>query len=150
MKVNWFLLSKLSQKYEDEAKICLSSKAYYAGLVSVRAALETILIARFLLELFDWSKEDLNKYKITISNDETIKLSPKSMPNLKDLIDEAYNSKLISKTGREAAHRIREWGNRIHSTRVANKKRLPSIGERNLKARLKDLDLVLNQLLKTI
>ena len=57
VRVNWSLLLKLVQKYKKEAEICLESKAYYAGLVSLRAALETILIARFLLELFDWSKK---------------------------------------------------------------------------------------------
>ena len=146
--INWDLLLKLVQKYRNEAEICLNSKAYFAGLVSVRAALETILIARFLLELFDWSENDLQKYDITITNDSEIELS--WVPNLKTLIDEAYKQKLLTKIGYDAAHRIRKYGNKIHSVEVANMKRLPNISSRNLNARLKDLDLVINQLLKTI
>ncbi|OAG28296.1 hypothetical protein [Thermodesulfatator autotrophicus] len=139
---------KLVQKYRNEAEICLNSKAYFAGLVSTRAALETILMARFLLELFDWSEKDLKKYNITITDDNEIYLS--RIPNLKTLIDETYKAKLITKTGYNAAHRIREWGNKIHSVKVTNMKRLPNISSRNLNARLKDLDLVIDQLLKTI
>ena len=72
------------------------------------------------------------------------------MPTLYDLIEEAYNLKLFSKRAYEAAHRIRKWGNKIHPAQVAYKNKLPNIGQQNLKSRLKDLNLVLDQLLKTI
>jgi len=145
--INWELLLKLVHKYRDEAEKCLDSEIYLAGLVSVRAALESLLQSRFLLELFEWSEEELKKYNIVISNN---RIEIPSMPNLKTLIDEAYKSKLISKTGFDAAHRIRKWGNKIHPERIANMTRLPKIGRRNLKARLKDLDLVVKQMLRTI
>lgn len=79
---------------------------------------------------------------------ELIEIPP--LPVLKTLIEEAYKAELITKTGYYAAHRIREWGNRIHPERVADQQSLPKIGPRNLNARLRDLDLVIDQLLNTL
>ena len=147
MKINWDLLVKLIEKFRDEAERCLDRGIYLAGLVLVRAALEAALQSRFLLELYSWPKKRLKKYNITINGN---KIKVPFMDKLKTLIDEAYKQKLISKMGFDAAHRIREWGNKIHPNVIANSDRLPKIGGRNLTARLKDLDLVIKQLINTI
>ena len=68
-RFNWNLLLKLVHKYQADAEKCLDSEAYFAGLVSVRAALETMLLARFFLELFDWSEEELREYEIAIEGE---------------------------------------------------------------------------------
>lgn len=65
--INWKLLLKLVYKYREEAEKCLDSKIYLAGLVSVRATLETLLQSRFLLELFEWSEEELKECNIVIN-----------------------------------------------------------------------------------
>lgn len=69
---------------------------------------------------------------------------------LKELVDVAYQNRLINKKGYEAAERIRKWGNRIHATEVAKNKHPPAIGRRNLAARIRDLKLVQSQLARTI
>lgn len=145
----WNLLLKMFNKYRDAAEKSLGSGSYIAGLVLVRAALETLLKASFVIDLFDWSDEELKEYGIKINRQLEI-IENITFPHLKKLIDEAYKAKLIKETGHKAAHRIREWGNKIHVERVVEKKHLPRIGKRNLKARLNDLDLVADQLLNTI
>ena len=140
---------ELANRYRNEAEQCLASESYIAGLVSVRAALEAALVARYLLELFEWSEEELNIYGFHVDEDQGL-LENVSLPVLKDLIEQAYTDKLITKLGRDAAHRIREWGNKIHPERIAGQESLPRIGRRNLQARLKDLDLVLDQLVRTL
>jgi len=120
-----------------------------AGLVSVRAALETVFTARYLLELFEWSEEELSEYGFRVDEERGL-IEGVSLPVLKDLIDQAYTDRIITKVGRDAAHRIREWGNKIHPVRIADQGRLPQIGRRNLQARLRDLDLVIDQLTRTL
>ena len=148
-KINFNVLVKLIDKYRTDAEICLEAGAYFAGLVSVRAALESMLLSRFLLELYEWEPEELNKYEITMQED-LIEVARKDIPNLKTLIQEAFKAKLIGITGYQAAERIRIWGNKIHASRIASKDKLPNINSRNLKARIKDLDLVANQLLRSL
>ena len=149
-KINWDVLLKLTNKYKKEAEICLEAGAYYAALVSIRAALEAALLVRFLLECFDLPEEELKEAGIKVINDSTIESIEGFYFELKELIETIYSLGLITKQGREAAHRIRVWGNKIHATRVANKNSLPKIGKRNAEARLKDLDFVINQLLRTL
>jgi len=148
-KIFWNILLKLADRYRSEAKHCLASGTYIAGLVSVRAALEAVLVARYLLELFGWSEEELSEYDLRV--DETQELLENVSPHvLKDLIEQAYADGLITKSGREAAHRIREWGNKIHPERIAGQRSLPRIGRRNLDAKLKDFDMVVDQLVRTL
>jgi hypothetical protein len=118
-------------------------------LVSVRAALETSLTARYLLELFTWSEKELSEYGFRVDEEQGL-VENVSLPVLKDLIDQAYGDQIITKIGHDAAHRIREWGNKIHSVRIAAQGQLPQIGRRNLQARLKDFDLVVDQLVRTL
>lgn len=60
-RFNWNVLLRLVDKYRDDVERCLDAGAYFAGLVSVRAALETVLYARFLFELFDCDPAELKK-----------------------------------------------------------------------------------------
>lgn len=138
---------KLVHKYRADAEKCLDSGAYFAGLVSIRAALETILISRFLLEVLEWPDRDLMEYGISVQGD--IVEVPEDV-KLKELIQEAYNQDLLNKSGYKAAERIREWGNKIHCAQVARGTRLPSISKRNIEARLNDLAIVSEQLEKTL
>jgi len=62
----WGTLLKLVNKYRTEAEQCLASGSYFAGLVSVRAALEAVLVARYLLHLYDCSEGELSKYGLRI------------------------------------------------------------------------------------
>ena len=144
---NFELLRRVIHKYQEDAERCLQSRAYFAGLVAVRAALETALILRLLLELYDFSDIELRKCGLEVAGD-TIKLPGKL--NLKELIQTAYEANWINQSGFAAAERIRKWGNRIHCSRVASGKKLPAIGRRNLEARLNDLDIVSKQLLRTL
>ena len=146
-RFNWNLLWKLVDKYHENAKRSLRAGAYYAGLVSVRAALETMLYARFLMEPLDWNTEELDDYGITVEGD-MIEV-PEDL-RLHELIEEAYRQGLLSKSGYEAANRIRHWGNMIHCSRVAGGTRLPSVSRRNVEARLDDLDIVFEQLQRTL
>jgi len=147
-KIVWDVLLKLTNRYKEEAETCLKAGAYYAALVSIRAALEAALLARFLLECFDLPEEELRKAGVKVIDDVTIEIAGRFY--LDDLIEAVHFLGLITKQGREAAHRIREWGNKIHATRVANNNSLPKIGRRNVRARLKDLDFVMAQLLRTL
>lgn len=147
--VFWGTLLKLANRYRCEAEQCLASESYFAGLVSVRAALEAVLIARYLLELFDWSEEELSEYGLRIDETKNL-IGNVSLPILKELIEQAYTDGLIRKSGRKAAHRIREWGNKIHPERVVIQSTLPRVGRKNLEARLKDLDMAIDQLMRTL
>jgi len=149
-KIVWNVLLKLANKYRKEAETCLEVGACYAALVSIRAALEAALLARFLLECFNFSEEELKEIGIKIIDDFTLERIEGFYFKLNELIETIYSLKLITKQGRKAAHRIRVWGNKIHATRVANKNSLPEIGKRSVKARLKDFDLIINQLLRTL
>ncbi len=146
-RFNWNLLIKLVHKYRADAEKCLDSGAYFAGLVSVRAVLETMFIARFLLEMLDWPTKDLKKYGITVKDD--IIEVPEDV-KLMELIQEAYNIGLINKSGYSAANRIRKWGNKIHCAQVAGGTKLPSISRRNVEARLNDLAIVSEQLVRAL
>ena len=148
-QIFWEILLKLADRYRSEAEQCLVSGSYVAGLVSVRAALETVFTARYLLELFEWSEEELSEYGFRVDEERGL-VEGVSLPCLKDLIDQAYTDRIITKAGRDAAHRIREWGNKIHPARIADQGRLPQIGRRNLQARLRDLDLVIDQLTRAL
>ena len=106
MKINWDVLLKLINKYKNEAEICLETGAYYAALVSIRAALEATLLVRLFLEFFDFPEEMLEECNIKVIDDITIEITK---INLKDLIEIIYSSKLITKQGYEAAERIRKW-----------------------------------------
>ncbi|MEM3434243.1 MAG: hypothetical protein QXP27_08735 [Candidatus Methanomethyliaceae archaeon] len=142
-------LLELMDRYRSEAERCLHSGCYIAGLVCVRAVLEAVLTARYTLELFDWTEEELSEYDFGVDH-EQLRIDGPAMPHLKDLIDQAYKDRLITKVGRDAAHRIREWGNRIHPVTLTVRPEPPKIGRRNLQARLRDLDLVLHQLERTL
>jgi len=146
-RFNWNSLLKLGDKYRTDAEKCLRSRAYFAGLVAVRAALETMLIARFLLEVMEWSTKKRKQFGITVRHNV---IEVHGEVRLYELIHEAYRQGLIDKSGWEAANRIREWGNKIHCGQVAGGKKLPVISGRNLKARLNDLNVVYDQLLRTI
>lgn len=146
-RFNWKLLIKLVNRYRADAEKCLEIGAYFAGLVSVRAALETMLIARFTLELLDEPQVELDEYGITVEND--IVEIP-GYVKLIELIQEARNQGLLSRSGYAAANRIRKWGNKIHCAQVAGGSKLPSIGRKNLQARLNDLNIVSEQLLRTL
>jgi len=146
-RFNWNLLLELVGKYREDANRCMNVGAYFAGLVSVRAALETLLYARFLLELFDEEPAELQKYGVKITG-AIIEIS--GGVNLHVLIQEAHNQGLLNKTGFKAAERIRIWGNKIHCSQVASGMRLPNIGRKNLQARLNDLATVSDQLLETL
>jgi len=147
IRFSWNLLLKLIDKYRADAEKCLKHGAYFAGLVSVRAALETMLLARFLVEMFEQSDEYLSKHGVIVEDD-IIKV-PGDV-SFWNLIEAAKNKNLLTKSGYKAAQRIRKWGNKIHCSRVAGASKLPSIGKRNLKARLNDLAFVSEELLKTL
>ncbi len=147
VQFNWNLLLKLVDKYRTDAEKCLESGAYFAGLAAVRAALETMLFARFLLEMFGQSDEYLSKHGVVVKND--IIEVPEDV-SLWDLIKAAKDQDLLTESGYKAAQRIREWGNKIHCSRVAGGSRLPNISRRNLEARLNDLSFVSEQLLRTL
>jgi len=147
IRFNWNLLLRLVHKYQSDAEKCLESGAYFAGLVSVRAALETLLISRFLLEVLDWSESELEGCGITVKNE---LIEVKGLVTLKEIIEAIYEIGLLSKSGLNAAERIRVWGNKIHCDQVAGDERLPRIGRRNLEARLNDFDTVSEQLVQTL
>ncbi len=144
---------KLAIIYKRDAYKCLESKAYYAGLVAVRASLEALIKARILVDIFSYSKKELEKYNIEVDIEKDLLHFVKDkfpFPNLKNLIDFIYEEKLITKKGYTAAHRIREWGNKIHVDQVAYKKTVPYIKRKTLENRLKDLEIVLEELLDTL
>lgn len=144
------ILTRLAETYRKNAELCLEVGGYFAGLTSVRAALEVILYSRFLVGLLDLPPEELQALKVRISDSEDVFDVPTADPTLKEMIDVAKGKGLINESGRKAAHRIREWGNKIHGSQVACAGRFPAIGRRNLKARLNDLSIVAKQLLKTL
>jgi len=148
-QIFWDILLKLADRYRSEAEQCLVSGSYLAGLVCVRAALETVFIARYLLELFNRSEKELNEYGFRVDEEQGL-IEGVPLPVLKDLINQAYTDRIITKVGRDVAHRIREWGNKIHPVRIADQRRLPKISRRNLQARLRDLHLVIDQLTRTL
>jgi len=108
-----------------------------------------VFIARYLLELFDRSEKELNEYGFRVDEEQGL-IEGVPLPVLKDLINQAYTDRIITKVGRDVAHRIREWGNKIHPVRIADQRRLPKISRRNLQARLRDLHLVIDQLTRTL
>jgi len=145
-RFNFNLLERLTEKYEVDARRCLKSRAYFGGLVCVRAALETMLLARFLLELFEWCEHELKQYGITVDEEGGV-IEGVERIRLSELVKEAHKQGLLNKSGFEAAERIRAWGNKIHCARVAGGNRLPALSGRNLDARLDDLAVVARQLL---
>ena len=142
-RLNLRVLLKLAEKYRLEAEKCLEARAYLAGLVSVRAALEAMLYSRLLVGILDWSAKELRKFGITVRN-EVVELPEET--RLWELIEEAHKARCLDRTGFAAATRIRKWGNKIHCAEVAGGTRLPSISRRNLEARLDDLDVVIEQI----
>jgi hypothetical protein len=146
-RLNWELLLKLTGRYRKDAERCLKSGAYFAGLVSVRAALEAILYARFLLELFDMPAKERKELGIKVKGN-FIEIPEGA--SLYELIYTAHKSGLLTKEGFEAAERIRKWGNKIHCSQVANKEKLPRIDKRHLQARLDDFAIVSKELFESI
>ena len=147
--VQWDIFLRLINNYRTEAHRCLDCGVYLAGFTCVRAALETAITSRYLLELWEFNDDDLKKYGIQV-NEETGYIENVDIPPLKKLIDQSEKNGFLSKKAIKAAHRIREYGNRIHPARLAQKVRLPQIGKRNLKARLNDLEIVIDDLLRSM
>ena len=148
-RIQWDTFLRLIDRYRTEAERCLEYGVYLAGFACVRAALEATLAARYLVELWEFSETDLSSYGIEIHEDAGY-LCNVDLPVLKGLIDQAGKNGLLGKEAVSAAHRIREYGNRVHPKRIAEGLRLPQIGRRNLRARLNDLDLVLDKLSETL
>jgi len=147
--IHWDIFLRLINKYRTEAERCLDRGLYLAGFACVRGALETAVASRYLIELWDLSKEDLAEYGIQL-NEDTEYLRNVDLPPLKERIDQASEEGLLGEKATRAAHRIREYGNSIHPARLAERSMLPQMGQRNLRARLNDLDLVLDGLLKSL
>jgi len=147
--IQWDTFLRLINEYGTEAERCLECGLYLAGFACVRAALETALASRYLSELWGWRKDDLAKYRIKV-NEGTGYLHGVDLPPLKELIDQAGRDGLLGKKATSAAHRIREYGNRIHPAKLAEGLKLPQMGKRNLRARLGDLELVFDELFRSL
>jgi len=145
-------------EYELAAKKCLKNKQIIAGMVTLRAALEASLITVLLLQLMDMDinkKEKLQRdFGVVVYSDGN-KIRIENF-NRKDLtlyqLIEQVLCPHVSKSACKAAHRIREWGNYIHASRLFDfgSKPLRKPSARNLKARLKDWELVKKALLRKL
>jgi len=153
IKIEWNRLVRLANKYRRDAEKCLEHKAYFAGVVALRAALECILIARLLVELFDASDNKAVRAELEgsgfVVGDETIEI-PEERISLKRLIETCREAELLDDKAAKAAHRIREWGNRIHCLQVFKTGSIPSIRERDLQRRFRDLKIVVDCLEMTL
>lgn len=148
--VYWDTLSKAIDIYFQEAEKCLQAGCHIAGIACIRAALEAALLARYLTEIFDWSSEELAAYGIRLEKERGL-IQEIEIEDLSTFIAQAFKDRLITQTGKKAADRIRLWGNKIHPTKlVANKKTMPKITDRNLKARITDFSLIAGQLSRTL
>ncbi len=148
--VQWSRLLAVANKYAEEAEACAEAGIPIAGLVSVRAALEAVLAALFLLYiLHDASDDEVAQWGFK-RDQATELLTYSGQMNIWEMTD-ALNSYAtrgwISKDAYNAAERIRKWGNLIHAENLATT-RFPSV--RNLEARIKDLQLVSGELIKLI
>ncbi|RMD65434.1 hypothetical protein D6833_03010 [Candidatus Parcubacteria bacterium] len=143
-------LIRVANRYQKDAELCLETGAYFAGMAAVRAALETMLYLRVLAGLMDLAPEELQEIDVNVSNSGDVFHLPPKDPTLKEMIDVTKEKGLIKETGKKAAHRIREWGNKIHGSCVARTGRFPAIGRKNLKGRLNDLSLVAKQIMETM
>jgi hypothetical protein len=141
--MNFDVLLKLCEKYREDAEKCLEVGAIFAGLVSVRAALETIIYLRIHLGLSDLNDKEYSDLGIKKNNNEIL---IREFVRLSDLI------KLFEENSDEykAAKRIVDDGNKIHCLKISENKDLESINSVLLKQRLHDLDLVINSLIDTL
>ncbi len=146
-RINWNIFLRLINKYKTEAEKCLDCGLYLAGCVCVRATLETALESRYLIELWNFSEDELEEYDIEV-NEDTGYLQNIDLPPLKELIEQAGKDGLFNKKAMDAAHRIREYGNTVHPTKLAEK--LPQMEKRTLQGRLNDLEFVIDELLKSV
>ena len=154
IRIEWNCLLRLANKYRRDAEKCLEHKAYFAGLVALRAALETILIARLLLIIWDVATDDeafneeVRKSGIEITYDAMV--VPEERIGLKSLIETCRRMELLDEKAAKAAHRIREWGNRIHCFQVFKAQAVPSVRKRDLQRRFNDLKIVIERLEMTL
>ena len=67
--VDWKKILDAAELFREEADACLDAGITVAGLAIVRASLEALLLAFFLLHVFDASGEELKDWGIEISKD---------------------------------------------------------------------------------
>jgi|GEM_PF-1749531 len=154
IKIEWNRLLRLANKYRRDAEKCLEHKAYFAGLVALRAALEAILIARLLLIVLiavaddEEFRKEAEEAGVDITDDAIV--VPEEKIGLGGLIETYKRMGLLDEKAAKAAHRIREWGNRIHCFQVFKAGAMPSVRKRDLQRRFNDLNSVVERLEETL
>ena len=145
-------------EYELAAEKCLENNQTIAGLVTLRAALEASLIAALLLQLVYINEKDKGELQrdlgvVAYFDGSKIKIGNLNQKDLTlyQLIEQVLCPH-VSKSVCKAAHRIRKWGNYIHVSLLFDfaPKPLRKPSTRNLKARLKDWELVKKAILRKL
>ena len=145
-------------EYEFATEKCLENNQVIAGLVTLRAALEASLIAVLLLQLMHISEKEREELQrdfglVVYSEKSKVRIENFNREDLTlhQLIEQVLCPH-VNKSVCEAAHRIREWGNYIHASRFFDfgSKPFRKPSTRNLKARLKDWELVKKALLREL